>query len=111
METSRSAVHDAFETHCPWEIARGLLRKVLGPDPEARPPAASREACSFIERLDAASRRFGPGNKLKRRFSVSTSPAGVTPLLRNHAPGRQAPAQQFEVGGHTPEYERIGVVS
>ena len=41
METSRSAVHDALETHCPWEIARRLLRKMLDPDPETRPSAAS----------------------------------------------------------------------
>ena len=41
METSRSALHDALETHCPWEIARRLLRKMLDPDPETRPSAAS----------------------------------------------------------------------
>ena len=41
METSRPALHDSLETHCPWEIARGLLCKMLDPDPETRPSAAS----------------------------------------------------------------------
>ena len=41
MEASCSALHDAPETHCPWEVARGLLRKILDPDPETRPSAAS----------------------------------------------------------------------